>query len=80
MIVQLKSDSGILKQVKVGFSWTIFFFGGIPFLFRGLPLIFIVTFIGSIFTFGFVGFVIAFIGNKMTATSYIENGYKKVGE
>ncbi len=80
MIVQFKNDAGILKEVKVGFSWTIFIFSGMPFLSRGMPLWGFVTIITSFFTFGLTGFIMAFIGNKMTAIHYLENGYKKAGE
>lgn len=79
MIVNLEHPSGLIKQVKVGFSWTIFFFGGFPFLFRRMPLHFCICLIGSFFTFGMVAFIFAFIGNKQTAVHFLEKGYKQSG-
>ena len=38
MLVKFRNEMGINREVKVGFSWTSFFFGGFPFLFRGMPL------------------------------------------
>lgn len=34
-MITLKNDAGITKTVKVGFSWTVFFFGFFVPLFRG---------------------------------------------
>ncbi|ADH97781.1 hypothetical protein [Salisediminibacterium selenitireducens] len=34
MHVSLKSTNGVIKQSKVGFSWTVFFFAFFPPLFR----------------------------------------------
>lgn len=36
--IKLVNEAGIIREVKVGFSWTILCFGPIPFLFRGMPL------------------------------------------
>lgn len=36
-MVFLRNDAGLVKQVKVGFAWTAFFFQGFPYFFRGMP-------------------------------------------
>ena len=80
MIVSMKNESGLVRQVKVGFSWTSFFFGGLPFFFRGMPWHAVLWIILSLFTFGISNLILMFIINKQTAHYYLERGYKPVGE
>lgn len=76
MIVSMKNDAGLVRQVKVGFCWTAFFFGPLPFFFRGMP------------QNGFIwcclpvigNFVLPFKMNKYTAHYYLEHGYKPIGK
>ncbi|WAM37875.1 DUF2628 domain-containing protein [Leuconostoc pseudomesenteroides] len=71
------------KQVKVGFSWTTFFFGCLPALFRGdwkwFGIMLGIDVVTGAFTFGIaaavVGIVMAFIYNKLYITDLINNGY-----
>lgn len=35
MKIKMKHPTGVIKEVKVGFSWTTFLFGGIPSIIRG---------------------------------------------
>jgi hypothetical protein len=80
MMVQMVNDGGLVRKIKVGFSWTAFFFGGIPFFFRGIPL-FGAAWVGlALVTMGFSNLILAFIINKQTAHYYLEHGYKPVGE
>lgn len=68
--------TGITKTGFVGFSWTIFFFGGLPPLFRGdfvMGLVFIAL---QILTCGISGLVLAFFYNKQYTTKLIEQGYE----
>lgn len=75
MIVSMKNDAGLVRQVKIGFCWTAFFFGPLPFFFRGMP------------QNGFIwcclpvigNFVLPFKMNKYTAHYYLEHGYKPIG-
>lgn len=72
-----------LKQVKAGFSWTTFFFGFWPALFRGdwkwfgIQLV-IEIFLGC-FTFGIgagvVGIVFAFFYNKLYINDLLAKGF-----
>ncbi|MCH4165608.1 MAG: DUF2628 domain-containing protein [Lentilactobacillus diolivorans] len=73
-----------VKQTKVGFSWTTFFFGFWPALFRGDWLWFFVqlaieVFVG-IFTFGIgaaiSSIVFSFIYNKIYINELLSKGYK----
>lgn len=79
MMVQFKNDIGINREVKIGFSWTSFFFGGFPFLFRGMPVHGLGWIFLAIITFGISNLVLCFIINKQTAVHYLENGYKPMG-
>lgn len=72
-----------LKQVKAGFSWTTFFFGFWPALFRGdwkwfgIQLV-IEIFLGC-FTYGIgagvVGIVFAFFYNKLYINDLLAKGF-----
>jgi hypothetical protein len=83
--VQLQNPgTGVLKTGLYGFSWTSFFFGGFPALFRGdvgigLGLI-VVGFIAGLVGLGLGWFVVstiwAFMYNKMYTTKLLDAGYK----
>lgn len=79
MKVEFENTAGLRRQVKVGFSWTAFFFGGFPFFFRGMPAQGIIWIILSMITFGFSNLFLMFIINKQTAHHYLENGYRPTG-
>lgn len=66
--------------MKVGFSWTSFFFGGFPFFFRGMPAHGLGWLVLSVVTFGISNLILCFIINKQTAIFYLENGYSPVGD
>lgn len=80
MIVTLKNDVGVARQIKVGFSWTAFFFGGMPYFFRGMPSNGAVWILLSIVTFGISNLFLCFMMNKQTALYYLDRGYKPAGE
>jgi len=80
------SQSGVIKPAPIGFSWTTFFFGGFPALFRGdlkwAVIMWIVWLAGlglSIVTFGVTsvifGVAIAVIYNKRYVIERLEEGY-----
>lgn len=65
-----------VKQVKVGFSWTVFFFGFFPALFRGDWLWFLIIIIADSITFGIAGIVFAFIYNRLYINELLSKGYE----
>lgn len=84
MIVNLKNPAtNQFKQVKAGFSWTMFFFGFWVPLFRGdwkwLIIMLLLDIIG-LFTFGIVtgvaNIVMSFLYNKLYIQDLISSGYK----
>lgn len=83
--IQLKhKQTGILKTGYYGFSWTTFFFGAFPSLFRQDFITFLGCFVISaiigVATFGigalFVGIIWAFMYNKYYTRKLIEKGYE----
>ncbi|GET11657.1 hypothetical protein SN811_01570 [Ligilactobacillus agilis] len=71
------------KQVKVGFSWTVFFFGVFPPLFRGdwkwFGIILLADLVLAILTAGIgtaiANLVFAFIYNKLYINDLLSSGY-----
>ena len=68
--------NGIIKEVKHGFSWTIFFFSWIPLLTRGMYIHAILAFILFLPTFGLWSLIMAFIGNKLYAQHLLNDGWQ----
>lgn len=81
--IHLTHPTGLNKTAYVGWSWTSFFFGGFPALFRGDILGFCVWFAASValivFTWGIgnvIGwFVWAAIYNRWHSRRLVERGY-----
>ncbi|WP_461213351.1 DUF2628 domain-containing protein [Lacticaseibacillus sp. GG6-2] len=73
-----------IKQPKVGFSWTTFFFGFFPALFRGdwkwALIIALIQILTGTFTFGIsvgvVSIIFAFIYNKLYINDLLRDGYQ----
>jgi hypothetical protein len=68
--------TGHIKEAPVGFSWTVFFFGFFPPLFRGDWIGFAIILFSAIITFGLSNLVFMFIYNKMYIKRLISEGYK----
>jgi len=75
MKVYLKNSTGVTKQVKLGFSWTMLFFGLFVPLFRGDLKWTILFLILSILTLGLAWLVLPFIYNKMYIKGLLEDGW-----
>lgn len=69
-------NTGFMRVAPVGFSWTCFFFGFLPPLFRGDWKWFFIMLICAVLTWGFSGIVFIFIYNKLYIKDLIQNGYK----
>ncbi|MDL4843262.1 DUF2628 domain-containing protein [Aquibacillus rhizosphaerae] len=84
----LKNEAGITKKVKIGFSWTTFFFGFIPALIRGdlkwAVIMFLLAAVAGAFTFGvgawIPGLIFSFVYNKLYIKELLEKGYKPANE
>ncbi|MFJ7830871.1 hypothetical protein ACIQXU_11650 [Peribacillus sp. NPDC097284] len=81
MKVNLKHpETNMVKTVKVGFSWTVFFFSFLPPLFRGDWKWGIIIFLAASFTFGFTGLIFMFIYNKIYLNELLEKEYVAVDD
>ena len=80
--------NGLRKEVKVGFSWTVFFFGLFVPLFRGdlkwAAIMFFGTILLGFATLGIggavLGIVMSFVYNKIYIKDLIKKGWNPVGE
>lgn len=64
-----------IKKVPLGFSWTTFFFGGWPAIFRQDWMMGAVILILCLLTWGVAGIVFSFIYNNIYAKSLFSKGY-----
>ena len=68
----------VTKQVPVGFSWTVFFFGFFPPIFRGDWKWGLIILVLAIFTFGLANLIFMFIYNKLYIQSLLDQGYTSI--
>ena len=79
--VQLKNlQSGVVIDARIGFSWTTFFFGFFPALFRGDIKWAAIMFIVNSITLGLGWLVFPFIYNKVFLKGLLSHGYVPVDE
>ncbi len=88
MKVILKHESGLVKEVKKGFSWTLFFFGLFVPLIRGdlkwTIIMLLLQGLAGALTLGIGAFVVslifAFVYNKIYIRGLLEKGYRPTEE
>ncbi len=68
--------TGAIKEAPVGFSWTTFFFGPFPALFRGDYKWALIILILGVITFSLSGLVFMFIYNKLYIKDLILAGFQ----
>jgi|TARA_B100001063_G_C16630058_1_gene485322 hypothetical protein len=68
----------VTKEVPVGFSWTILFFGFFPPLFRGDFKWGLIMLIAALFTSFISSLIFMFIYNKIYLKSLLEMGYTSI--
>lgn len=80
MIVRLKNNIGMIKECKIGFSWTNFFFGFFVPIFRSDWKFALIQLAAALITCGISNFVFPFIYNKMYINDLLEKGYVAASE
>ncbi|OPA94989.1 hypothetical protein BFW87_13120 [Pseudomonas fluorescens] len=75
-IIFKNPNTGAMKEAPVGFSWTTFFFGCFPALFRGDLKYGLIQFVIAMFTMGLSNIVFAFIYNTFYIKDLIGQGFK----
>lgn len=85
--VLLKHKSGLIRIVKMGYSWKVCLFGPIfPFIegYNKLGIILTIASILGVFTYGIVSYgtniIVAFFYNKLYIRYLIHNGYYTTSE
>lgn len=68
--------TGQMKEAPVGFSWTTFFFGPFPMLFRGSWKWSAIVLILALITWGLSSLVFSFIANKFYIKDLVGDGFK----
>ena len=84
MKIRVKNDIDKRKEIKLGFSWTMFFFGVFVPLFRGdwkgflsiLGVEFVLAVTGAIFIMPLVMLGLSFLYNKLYAKDLYDKGYR----
>jgi hypothetical protein len=72
----IMTNGNEVKKVPLGFSWTTFFWGGLPALFRQDWLWGFALIVVGVLTSGVAGMIAAFFYNKAYAKALFEKGYK----
>ena len=88
MKVIMEHPSGMVKEVKKGFSWTVFFFGLFVPLIRGdlkwAAIMFALSLLAGSLSFGlgslFISLIFSFIYNKLYIKELLEKGYRPAPE
>jgi hypothetical protein len=80
MKINMKNSTGILKQVKLGFSWTMLFFGFLVPLIRGDFKWAIISFIIAFITCGISWLVLPFLYNKIYIKDMLVKGWMPADE
>ncbi|PRX34695.1 hypothetical protein BX659_10210 [Orenia metallireducens] len=73
-------NNNLIKEVPIGFSWTTFFFGFFPAIFRGDIKWAIIMFLAACVTAGVSALVFPFIYNKLYIKDLLEKGYLPADE
>ena len=73
--IKLKNNVGLIRNCPTGFSWTTFFFGFFPALFRGDVKWALIMIVAAVCTWGISALVFPFIYNKRYIKSLLEKGF-----
>ena len=80
MIVRLKNDIGMIKEAKIGFSWTNFFFGAFVPALRGDWKYAGIMVVCAMLTAGISTLVFPFLYNKLYIKDLLMKGFLPASE
>jgi len=75
MLVTMQNSAGQIRTTKVGFSWTVFFFGFCVPLFRGDAKWAAIMFVTNLFTVWLVNLIFCFTYNGTYIRGLLNQGY-----
>ena len=76
MIIRLEDQSGQLRTAKVGFSWTVFFFGFCVPIFRGDAKWAVIMFVASVLTLWLANMIFCFTYNGTYIMDLLSKGFR----
>ena len=80
MMIRLIAEDGQMRSVKVGFSWTVFFFGFLVSICRGDAKWAVIMFAASVLTLFFAQLVFSFTYNGTYIRELLSKGYRPEDE
>ena len=76
MIIRLEDQSGQLRTAKVGYSWTVFFFGFCVPIFRGDAKWAVIMFVASVLTLWLANMIFCFTYNGTYIRDLLSKGFR----
>ncbi|NLX85288.1 MAG: hypothetical protein GXZ00_06700 [Synergistaceae bacterium] len=80
MIIRLEDVTGQLRTAKVGFSWTVLFFGFCVPIYRGDAKWAVIMFIANVFTLWLANLILSFTYNETYIRDLLTKGYRPADE
>ncbi len=80
MIIRLEDHAGQLRTAKVGFSWTVFFFGFCVPIFRGDAKWAVIMFAASVLTLWLANLIFCFTYNGTYIRDLLSKGFRPADE
>ncbi|NLD06026.1 MAG: hypothetical protein GX672_09105 [Synergistaceae bacterium] len=80
MIVSLEDPAGQLRTAKIGFSWTVFFFGFCVPIFRGDAKWALIMFATSVLTLWLANIIFCFTYNRTYIRDLLSKGFRPADE
>lgn len=80
MIIRLEDVTGQLRTAKVGFSWTVLFFGFCVPIYRGDAKWAVIMFIANVFTLWLANLILSFTYNETYIRDLLTKGYLPADE
>lgn len=80
MIVSFEDHRGQLRNAKVGFSWTVFFFGFCVPIFRGDAKWALIMFAASVLTLWLANLLFCFTYNRTYIRDLLSKGFRPADE